>query len=102
MYTDSIVDNNDPMGEYVELGWSIDGQLPLLIAIAAILGLGKGGVPGLATVATAATVATGRFCLFALCTCSKLVVVGVVFHFLELTSSSLYLLLFIYLFFDYE
>ncbi|KAL7546609.1 LOW QUALITY PROTEIN: hypothetical protein ACHAWF_009939 [Thalassiosira exigua] len=35
-----------------------EGQLPTLAAIALILGLGKGGVPGLATVATAATVLT--------------------------------------------
>ena len=34
----------DPMSEYVQLGWS--GQLPMLIGIAALLGLGKGGVPG--------------------------------------------------------
>lgn len=43
---------------YVTQAWSLDGQLPLLIGIAALLGLGKGGVPGFATVATAATVAT--------------------------------------------
>lgn len=46
------------MDEYLVQAWSIDGQLPLLIGIAAILGLGKGGVPGLATVATALTVLT--------------------------------------------
>lgn len=34
------------------------GQLHTLAFIAFILGLGKGGVPGLATVATAATVLT--------------------------------------------
>ena len=33
-------------------------QLPTLIGISLLLGLGKGGVPGLATVATAATVLT--------------------------------------------
>jgi hypothetical protein len=33
-------------------------QLPTLISISLILGLGKGGVPGLATIATAATVLT--------------------------------------------
>ena len=32
---------------------NIQGQLPLLIGIAMLLGLGKGGVPGFATVATA-------------------------------------------------
>ena len=51
---------NDPMEDYVQLGWSWqnEGQLPLLIGIAVLLGLGKGGVPGFATIATAATVAT--------------------------------------------
>lgn len=48
----------DPMAAYVAQAWSFQGQFPLLILIAALLGLGKGGVPGLATVATAATVAT--------------------------------------------
>lgn len=48
----------DPMAAYVIQAWSLEGQLPLLVGIAALLGLGKGGVPGLATVATAATVAT--------------------------------------------
>ena len=33
-------------------------QLPTLVTISLLLGLGKGGVPGLATVATAATVLT--------------------------------------------
>ena len=51
-------DDVDPMAAYVTQAWSLQGQLPLLIAIAALLGLGKGGVPGFATVATAATVAT--------------------------------------------
>ncbi|CAB9501582.1 Sulfite exporter TauE/SafE [Seminavis robusta] len=51
-------ENGDPMAAYVSQAWSLEGQLPLLIAIAALLGLGKGGVPGFATVATAATVAT--------------------------------------------
>jgi uncharacterized membrane protein YfcA len=49
---------DDPMTAYLTLAWSLHGQLPVLIVIAALLGLGKGGVPGLATVATAATVAT--------------------------------------------
>jgi uncharacterized membrane protein YfcA len=46
------------MAEYLAQAWSLQGQLPLLIVIAAMLGLGKGGVPGFATVATAATAAT--------------------------------------------
>lgn len=46
------------MAAYVAQAWSLHGQLPLLLVIAALLGLGKGGVPGFATVATAATVAT--------------------------------------------
>ncbi|KAG7349620.1 sulfite exporter TauE/SafE [Nitzschia inconspicua] len=49
---------SDPMTAYITQAWSLQGQLPLLIVIAALLGLGKGGVPGFATVATAATVAT--------------------------------------------
>lgn len=48
----------DPMSAYVAQAWSMEGQLPLLIGIALLLGMGKGGVPGFATVATAATVAT--------------------------------------------
>ena len=52
------VDAIDPMDEYISQAWSLNGQLPLLILIAILLGLGKGGVPGFATVATAATVAT--------------------------------------------
>jgi len=48
--------DDDPA--YVRQAWSVEGQLPLLLFIAALLGLGKGGVPGFATVATAATVAT--------------------------------------------
>ena len=51
-------DQQDAMTAYLEQAWSLQGQLPLLIGIAALLGLGKGGVPGFATVATAATVAT--------------------------------------------
>uniref|UniRef100_A0A7S0FIN2 Membrane transporter protein n=1 Tax=Minutocellus polymorphus TaxID=265543 RepID=A0A7S0FIN2_9STRA len=48
------------MDEYVTQALALppDGQLPTLLGIALILGLGKGGVPGLATVATAATVLT--------------------------------------------
>ncbi|KAL3918540.1 MAG: hypothetical protein SGILL_004186, partial [Bacillariaceae sp.] len=49
---------SDFMTDYLAQAWSLQGQLPLLIFIAALLGLGKGGVPGFATVATAATVAT--------------------------------------------
>ena len=44
------------MEEYVRYGTST--QLPTLVAISLFLGLGKGGVPGLATIATAATVVT--------------------------------------------
>jgi len=53
--------NDDPMGLYLSRGWSVggdNGQLLFLIFNALLLGLGKGGVPGLATVATALTVAT--------------------------------------------
>lgn len=46
------------MEEYLAQAWSPHGQFFLLIGIAAITGLGKGGVPGLATVATALTVLT--------------------------------------------
>jgi uncharacterized membrane protein YfcA len=48
------------MEEYVRVATSLPpaGQLHTLIGIAFVLGLGKGGVPGLATVATAATVLT--------------------------------------------
>lgn len=48
------------MDDYVKVATALppNGQLPTLIGIALILGLGKGGVPGLATVATAATVLT--------------------------------------------
>lgn len=48
------------MDEYVGQALALppNGQLPTLLGIALILGLGKGGVPGLATVATAATVLT--------------------------------------------
>ena len=48
------------MDDYVKLATALppSGQLHTLIGIALILGLGKGGVPGLATIATAATVLT--------------------------------------------
>jgi len=48
------------MDEYVTQAQALPphGQLHILIGIAFLLGLGKGGVPGLATVATAATVLT--------------------------------------------
>uniref|UniRef100_A0A7S4MF93 Membrane transporter protein n=1 Tax=Odontella aurita TaxID=265563 RepID=A0A7S4MF93_9STRA len=46
------------MEEYVSQASSVHGQLPLLVFLAAVMGLGKGGVPGFATVATAVTVAT--------------------------------------------
>lgn len=48
----------DAMAAYVSQASDINGQLILLIFISVILGLGKGGVPGFATVATALTVAT--------------------------------------------
>jgi hypothetical protein len=44
------------MDQYVENATA--HQLPTLIAISLLLGLGKGGVPGLATVATSMTVLT--------------------------------------------
>lgn len=44
------------MEEYVD--YASTKQLPTLIAISLILGLGKGGVPGVATMATAATLLT--------------------------------------------
>lgn len=44
------------MEQYVQHATA--AQLPTLIGISLLLGLGKGGVPGLATVATAATVLT--------------------------------------------
>lgn len=44
------------MEEYVD--YASTKQLPTLIAISLILGLGKGGVPGVATMATASTVLT--------------------------------------------
>ena len=46
------------MEAYVAFASSINGQLPLLIFLAAVMGLGKGGVPGFATIATALCVAT--------------------------------------------
>ena len=51
-------DNRSNMEAYVAQASDMHGQLFLLIGIAAIMGLGKGGVPGFATIATAATVAT--------------------------------------------
>ena len=50
--------NTSNMEAYVAYASDLNGQLVLLIAIAAVMGLGKGGVPGFATIATAATVAT--------------------------------------------
>lgn len=44
------------MEAYVQHGTS--SQLPTLVIISLFLGMGKGGVPGLATIATAATVVT--------------------------------------------
>lgn len=48
----------EAMQAYIDQASDINGQLILLIVISIILGLGKGGVPGFATVATALTVAT--------------------------------------------
>jgi len=48
----------EDMAAYVAQASSANSQLPLLIFIAAIMGLGKGGVPGFATIATALTVTT--------------------------------------------
>jgi hypothetical protein len=44
------------MEQYVD--YASTKQLPTLIVISLILGLGKGGLPGVATMATAATVLT--------------------------------------------
>lgn len=44
------------MEAYVQHGTS--SQLPTLVIISLLLGMGKGGVPGLATIATAATIVT--------------------------------------------
>ena len=49
---------NEYMDAYITQASDINGQLILLIFISIILGLGKGGVPGFATIATALTVAT--------------------------------------------
>jgi len=43
---------------YLALASSLNGQLFLLLFISIIMGLGKGGVPGFATIATALTVTT--------------------------------------------
>ena len=50
----------EDMEEFVSYAsnWPPSGQLHVLAGIALMLGLGKGGVPGLATIATAAT---GKF-----------------------------------------
>lgn len=46
------------MANFVQRASDFQGQLMLLILLSAIMGLGKGGVPGFATVATALVVAT--------------------------------------------
>lgn len=56
--TISISSMEDYVAYASSMGIFNDGQLLMLICIAAIMGLGKGGVPGFATVATAATVMT--------------------------------------------
>jgi len=53
----SINSNHEYMEAYISQAVSMD-HLPILIFIAAIMGLGKGGVPGFATIATALTVTT--------------------------------------------
>jgi len=58
MSNNEINDNVDHMAAYITQASDINGQLLLLISIAAIMGLGKGGVPGFATIATALTVTT--------------------------------------------
>lgn len=58
MANDDSTGNVDHMDAYVAQAIDLNGQLVLLIFIAAIMGLGKGGVPGFATIATALTVTT--------------------------------------------
>lgn len=54
----NLVESISSMDAYVNQASDINGQLILLILIAATMGLGKGGVPGFATIATALTVST--------------------------------------------
>jgi len=58
METSDSIDNVDHMVAYVAQASVTSGQLLILMFIAAIMGLGKGGVPGFATIATALTVTT--------------------------------------------
>ena len=51
-------DQYDSMDAYISQASDIHGQLLLLLFLSMVLGLGKGGVPGFATVAIALTVAT--------------------------------------------
>mmetsp|Transcript_4268 Transcript_4268/g.11639 ORF Transcript_4268/g.11639 Transcript_4268/m.11639 type:complete len:305 (+) Transcript_4268:50-964(+) len=48
----------ESMNEFVAQASSVHGQLLVLVFLSAIMGLGKGGVPGFATVSTALVVAT--------------------------------------------
>lgn len=50
--------SHDHMANYVAKASDVHGQLLLLMFLSAITGLGKGGVPGFATIATALVVAT--------------------------------------------
>jgi len=46
------------MNKFVDLASDFHGQLPILVFLSALMGLGKGGVPGFATISTALVVAT--------------------------------------------
>ncbi|CAJ1919686.1 unnamed protein product [Cylindrotheca closterium] len=48
----------DSMANFVQQATDFQGKIMILICLSAIMGLGKGGVPGFATVATALVVAT--------------------------------------------
>jgi uncharacterized membrane protein YfcA len=50
--------SKESMIEFVAQASDVQGQLLLLVFVSAIMGLGKGGVPGFATIATALVVAT--------------------------------------------
>jgi uncharacterized membrane protein YfcA len=50
--------SNESMIEFVAHASDVQGQLLLLVFVSVIMGLGKGGVPGFATIATALVVAT--------------------------------------------
>jgi len=50
--------STDNMNKFVDLASDFHGQLPILVFLSALMGLGKGGVPGFATISTALVVAT--------------------------------------------